>query len=151
MLEYQQSIFGKITIIVTLVIFAMVIYLLIKNNDVINLLWVIPSSIFIVFVFIGIWQTKILIDDEKIVQSFGHSLFFKDKVMTWEYVEYVVKDGLDDFPMCRLLSKSSNKTKMINIAGIRNMDSLIIEIVKRAKNAEIAPAFQELAKRESKK
>lgn len=113
-----------------------------------HLIWGIPFYIIFLWALLNIWQQEITIDEHQIVQKFSN--FSKPKAMSWKNIDYVVKDGLDDFPICRLISKTI-KPKTINISGIKNMNSLIIEIVKRAKNAEIDLAFRELAEKESKK
>lgn len=150
-MKYYPCMFLKIFFVVLVLGAIIANYLMISQHDIRNLLWAIPGLILLAIITFGIWQTYIVIDDNNIEQSFPPNPFFKTKLIAWEDIDYVVKDGLDDLPICRLLSKSSNETKMINIAGIKNMESLIVEIVKRAKNAEIDPAFRELAEKESKK
>lgn len=150
-MKYYPSMFLKIFFVVLVLGAIIANYLMISKHDIRNLLWATPGLILLAIITLGIWQTYIVIDDNKIEQWFPPNPFFKTKLIAWEDVDYVVKDGLDDLSICRLLSKGPNKTKMINISGIKNMDLLIIEIVKRAKNAEIDPAFRELAKKESKK
>lgn len=147
MLKYDISFFSKIMMIFVIVVLITVIYLMIVKHDTVNLFWAIPSLIFVIVVELGVWPASIIIDDEKIEQRFPPHPFYKTKSMFWGDVDYVVKDGLDEFPMCRLVSNSSGKNRMINIAGVKNMKAMIVEIVKRAKNAEIAPAFRELAEK----
>jgi hypothetical protein len=71
--------------------------------------------------------------------------------MKWEDVECVVKDGLIGIPIYRLLTNKAVKTKYINLSGITDMDLLIEEIVKRAKNARIDFDIQMLLREKKNK
>lgn len=120
------------------------IAIMIKRHS-FHLIWAIPSFLVLLYCLFNIWQHEIIITDTELIQKF--SPFSKPKVMAWGNIDYMVKDGFDEMPICRLITKSPIKPKTINISGIKNMNSLIVEIVKRAKYASIDPKIKELVKK----
>lgn len=101
--------------------------------------------------YIAISQVEILIDENKITIKLGLPFLFKPKTMAWKNVDIVSKDSLFGNVIYRLATKCPMKPKAINISGIKNMDSLIVEIVKRARFASIDPKILKLVEKYNEK
>ena len=143
-ISYKESLSMKIFVGIAFLLITGGIIIMIKNHSY-HLIWGIPGYLYLIWGIINIWQQEIIIDDQQLIQKFGN--FTKPKTMAWENVDYVIKDGFADIILCRLVTKCLVKPKVINISGIKDMKSLIIEIVKRSKYAEVDPVFKELAEK----
>jgi len=148
MIKYKKGKLAILTWVIALIIEALAIMIMIKKKDIVNLFWGIPAFLATILQIIALYQMEIIIDNDRIVMNFGLPFLFKPKAIDWDNIDYVVKDNLFTIEMCRLVSRSPVKPKMMNFSGIKNMNSMIIEIVKRAKYANISPEFQKLVKKD---
>ena len=114
--------------------------LIMINRQSLHMLWGIPCYLYLLYCLFNIWQHEIIVTEKEIIQKF--SKYAKPKVMAWENIDYIVKDGFDDIPVYRLITMSPVKPKTIIISGIKNMNSLMAEIIKRAKHASIDPQIK---------
>jgi hypothetical protein len=147
---FKKSIFAKVFLIIMLIVGVLAIYICIRGHNDRKLIVAVLSFVTMVIGFSGTLQEKITINDNQIIQSLGYQPFFKPRIMKWEDVECVVKDGLG-IPVYRLLTNKAVKTKYINISGITDTDLLLEEIVKRAKNAKIDSDIQMLLREKKNK
>jgi hypothetical protein len=150
MFVFKKSIFTRVFLIIMLIVGILAIYIIIKENNNKKLILVLISYIYMAIVISIALQERITIEDDQIIQTAGSHPLFKPRIMKWEDVECVVKDGLG-IPVYRLLTNKAVKTKYINISGITDTDLLLEEIVKRAKNAKIDSDIQMLLREKKNK
>jgi len=148
MVKYKKNKSAILTLIILLMIEILVTTIWIKRKDIFNLLWGIPGFLLTICGTIALYQEEIIIDDDKIAINFGLPLLFKPRIMNWNNIDYVVKDNLFTVAICRLVSRSPVSPKSISISRVKNMNSMIVEIVKRAKYANIDPEFQKLVEKD---
>ncbi len=147
MIKYSENKWAIIFLILVLIIEVLAIIVLVQKKDLIRLLLLIPGFLISLPIFIAVSQQEVLIDDNAITLKLGLPFLFKPKTMLWENIDVVTKDSVLGITVCRLISRSSIKPRVINISGIKNTNSMIIEIVKKAKFASIDPALRKLAEK----
>jgi len=148
MIKYKKNELGIITLIIVLAAEILLSIIDFKKKDIIDLIWLVPGFLITLIATVSIYQMEIVIDDEKITINYGLPFLFKPKTMNWKNVDYVLKDNLFTIGICRLISNGQIKAKTMNFSEIKNMNSMIVEIVKRAKYANISPEFQKLVKKD---
>jgi hypothetical protein len=134
-----------------LIIEVLAIAVLIQKKDLAKLLILVPGFLISLPIFIAVSQQEILIDEDKLTMKMGIPFLFNPKTMVWENVDIVGKDSVLGVVIYRLVTNCPVKPKTINISGIKNMDSMIVEIVKRAKFASIDPKILKLVEKYNKK
>lgn len=151
MIKYVVSKRTILFIILIFIIEALGIVIFFQRRELVKLIICILAFITSLPTYIAISQIEILIDENKITIKLGLPFLFKPKTMAWENVDIVGRDSIFGNVTYCLASRGPVKPKAINISGIKNMDSLIVEIVKRARFASIDPKILKLVEKYNEK
>lgn len=151
MIKYIENKWAITFLILVLTIEILSVIILFRKGELIKFILFVLGFIFCTLIFVATCQQEILIDDDKITLKLGLPLLFKPKTMAWENVDIVGKDSVLGVVIYRLATRCPVKPKAINISGIKNMDSMIVEIVKRAKFASIDPKILKSVEKYNKK
>jgi hypothetical protein len=151
MIKYTESKWTITFLILILIIEILSIIIIFKKGEFIKFILFIFGFIFCTLIFIATCQQEVLIDEDKITLKLGLPFLYKPKTMAWENVDIVGKDSVLGVVIYRLATRCPVKPKAINISGIKNMDSMIVEIVKRAKFASIDPKILKVIEKYNKK